>query len=175
MIAPKTKIIFLLLMILIVQISESQAQKTEADVFKSLALSHMAAGRYGEAIDQLNKYVAVNARDPEGYNLLGICHEKRKQYEWSRLNYRRAIALEEKNQSKRNEYEKNLQRLIGIWYPLLNKRIEGHQREIAINPNRAFDYLEIGNAYRLMEIWDKAEQWYDEYFLPSEYLILLLG
>jgi len=123
----------------------------------------MQAGRYGEAIDQFNKYISVNAREPEGYNLRAMCREKRLEYEASRLDYRRAIALETTNSTRRAEYERNLQHLIDIWYPLLYKKIEGHQRDIAIDPNKAFNYLEIGKSYKLMEIWDKAELWYDEY------------
>jgi tetratricopeptide (TPR) repeat protein len=163
MIISKIKIVFLFLLILIPTISKSQQQKSESDAYKNTALAHMNAGRYGEAVDQWNKYITINAQDPEGYNQRAICFEKRQQYEWGRLDYRRAIHLDPKP-----EYLKNLQRLIDIWYALLNKRIEGQHREIAINPNKAFNYLEIGNAYRLMEIWDKAEQWYDEYLTRDD-------
>jgi tetratricopeptide (TPR) repeat protein len=162
MIISHFKIYFLLLLILVPQIIKPQ-QKSEIDVYKRTALSHMQAGRYGEAVDQLNKYISADAQDPEGYNLRAICFEKRQQYEYARLDYRRAVALETRNPNKKSEYEKNLQHLLDIWYPILNKKIEGHLREIAINPALPFNYLEIGKTYKLMEIWDKAEQWYDEY------------
>lgn len=123
----------------------------------------MQAGRFGEAIDQLNKYITATPQESDGYNLRGLCFEKRQQYENGRLDYRRAIALESRSTTKKAEYEKNLQRLIDIWYPILNKKIEGHQREIAIDPNQPLNYLEIGKTYKLLETWDKSEQWYDEY------------
>ncbi|TSA30239.1 MAG: hypothetical protein D4R68_01090 [Ignavibacteriales bacterium] len=155
--------ISILILILLSQISFTQQQKVDIEVYKSTALLHMNAGRYGEAIDQLNKYITALPQESEGYNLRATCFEKRQQYEYGRLDYRRAIAIETRDAVKRAEYEKNLQRLIGIWYPILNKKIEGHLREIAIDPNQPFNYLEIGKTYKLMEIWDKAEQWYDEY------------
>jgi tetratricopeptide (TPR) repeat protein len=162
MIYSRTKIYFLLFLILIPQIIKPQ-QKSEFDAFKRAALTHMQAGRYGEAIDQLNKYVSANAQDSEGYNLIALCYEKRQQYELARLDFRRAIALETTSPSKKAEYEKNLQRVIDTWYPLLYKKIQGHLREIAINAANPFNYLEIGKTYKLLEIWDKSEQWYDEY------------
>ncbi len=145
-----------------------EAQRADVDELKRTALSHMQAGRFGEAIDQLNKYITAMPRLSDGYNLRGLCFEKRQQYENGRLDYRRAIAIESENPSKRAEYENNLQRLIGIWYPLLLKRIEGYNREIAIDPSKAFNYLEIGKAYALMEIWDKAEAWYDQYLARDD-------
>ncbi|MEW6701750.1 MAG: tetratricopeptide repeat protein, partial [Bacteroidota bacterium] len=148
---------------IVMAMPKSQQQKTDVNVFKRTALLHMQAGRYGEAIDQLNKYITANPQESEGYNLRALCFEKRQQYENGRLDFRRAIAVETKSATKRAEYEKNLQRLIDTWYPILNKKIEGHLREIAIDPNNPINYLEIGKTYKLMEIWDKAEQWYDEY------------
>lgn len=152
-----------LILILLLQISFAQQQKVDVDVYKNTALLHMRAGRYGEAIDQLNKYITALPQESEGYNLRATCFEKRQQYEYGRLDYRRAIAIETRDATKRAEYERNLQRLIDIWYPILNKKIEGHLREIAIDPNKPFNYLEIGKTYKLMEIWDKAEEWYDKY------------
>ncbi len=144
------------------------AQRVDPNEFKKTALAHMQAGRFGEAIDQLNKYITANPQESDGYNLRGLCYEKRQQYENGRLDYRRAIAIESKSAEKRAEYEKNLQRLIGIWYPILNRKIEGHLREIAIDPNKAFNYLEIGKSYKWMEIWDKAEEWYDKYLARDD-------
>lgn len=147
---------------------KAQPQRIDSEALRKTALSHMQAGRYGEAIDQLNKFISANPQNPEGYNLRGVCFEKRQQYFNGRLDYRRAIALETRDSQKRSEYEQNLSRLIGIWYPLLEKKINGHQREIAINPNNAFNYLEIGKSYMWMEIWDKAELWYDEYLARDD-------
>ena len=91
-----------------------------------------------------------------------MCFEKRQEYPNARVDYRRAVALET-NPSTKRQYEENLRRLVETWYAILNKKIEGRLREIAINPNNAFNYLEIGKSYFWMEEWSKAEQWYDEY------------
>lgn len=165
-ISSRIKLFYLILLLIFPRFLE--AQKIDVEALKRTALSHMQAGRFGEAIDQLNKYVTANPRESDGYNLRGLCFEKRQQFENGRLDYRRAIALETLSASKRAEYEKNLQRLIDIWYPLLNKKIEGHLREIAIDPTKPFNYLEIGKSYKLMEIWDKAEEWYDKYLARDD-------
>lgn len=143
------------------------SQNTEVEQLKKFALSHMQAGRYGDAIDQLNKYISALPQVAEGYYLRAICFEKRQQYQNAVLDFRRAIALE-KNPKKKSEYENYLSRVQDVWYALLNKKIEGHLREIAINPDNPVNYLEIGKSYRWMEIWDKAESWYDEYLKRDE-------
>lgn len=157
-----TRIVFVLSILLIIISNDIYAQRVDVNSLKRSALSHMNAGRYGEAIDQLNKYISAVPQEAEAYNLRGISYEKRQQYYNARLDYRRAVALEN-NPSKKNQYEKNLAKLIETWYALLNKKIEGHLREIAIDANNPFNYLEIGKAYFWMEMWSKAEQWYDEY------------
>lgn len=155
-------LINLLLLLLIFTSAIKPQQNAEIEAFKKTAISHMSAGRYGDAIDQLNKYISALPQEAEGYNLRALCFEKRQEYQNAVLDFRRAVALE-KISSKKAEYENNLRRVQEIWYALLNKKIEGHLREIAINPNIAYNYLEIGKSYRWMELWDKAEQWYDEY------------
>jgi tetratricopeptide (TPR) repeat protein len=158
----KFRIIFLLLLFVVVKINGQQSV-TVVDALKRTALSHMQAGRYGEAIDQLNKYITAVPQESEGYYLRAQCFEKRQQYEFARLDYRRAIAVEGKDANRKSRYERDLAKMLEVWYALLNKKIEGHLREIAIDANRPYNYLEIGKSYKLMEVWDKAEQWYDEY------------
>jgi len=133
--------------------------QTNQTNYKQLAEGHMKAGRYGEAIELLNKYVTANPRKADGYNLRGLCYEKRNQYEYAVLDFRRASKLEPNNK----EIQNNLQRVINTWYPILKKQIIGYQREIAIDANKAVNYLEIGKCYRHMEEWSEAEKWYDEY------------
>lgn len=144
-----------------ISLSVNAQSQTELKEFKQRAIAHMQAGRFGEAIDLLNKYISTNAREAEGYNLRAICYENRSQYQNAVLDFRRAIALEPGNE----EYRRNLNRVIDVWYAQLRKKIEGHKREIAIDPNNPFNYLEIGKSYRWMEMWPEAEQWYDEYLL----------
>ncbi|MBI9009645.1 MAG: hypothetical protein JEZ05_06550 [Tenericutes bacterium] len=134
------------------------AQKNYENL-KRRSMIHIRAERYGEAIDQLNKYISANARDAEGYNLRGICYENREQYDYAVYDLRIAVRLEPGN----SEYRNNLNRIINIWYPILYKKIEGYKREIAIDPANPFNYLEIGKCYKNLEEWKNAELWYDKY------------
>jgi len=129
------------------------------EAMKRQGISHMDNGKFGEAIDLFNKYIANNAQESEGYNLRGLCHEKRQIYKYAVLDFRRAIHLT----SNDVEYRENLSRVISIWYPILRKKIEGHKREIAIDPTIAVNYLEIGKSHRWLEEWSLAELWYDRY------------
>ncbi len=152
---------------MISQLNIAQQKNNVVDALMKTALSHMSAGRYGEAVDQLNKYIAALPQDPVGYYLQAQCLEKRQSYENARLQFRRAISLQ-KDAAQRSKYEQDLQKMLNYWYALLSKKIEGHRREIAIDPNKPFNYLEIGKSYMWMEIWDKAEQWYDEYLMRDD-------
>ena len=152
----KNRIYIILLILIFSQLLFSQ-QTTES--LKRQALVHMQAGRYGEAIDQLHKYIAANPRQSEGYNLRGLCYEQREEYQYAVLDFRRAVRLTPDNE----EYKKNLNRVLSIWHKLLYEKIEGHKREIVIDPNNPVNYLEIGKSYRWLEEWALAEQWYDEY------------
>ncbi len=134
------------------------AQKNPDDL-KQAAIVHMKAGRYGEAIKLLNKYISAKPRLAEGYNLRGLCYEARSQFKNAVIDFRRARKLEPKNQ----EVLKNLARVTQKWYKILKKNIVGYKRDIKINPGNPYNYLEIGKAYRWMEEWDLAEQWYDKY------------
>lgn len=149
------KIIMLLLLFSFITVTGQRVQ----EALKRQALKHMNNGTYGEAIDLLNKYVAANAQVAEGYNLRGLCHEKRGTYQFAVLDFRRAIRLEPDNA----DYKKNLERARRDWNTLLYQKIEGHKREIAIDPSNPFNYLEIGKSYRWLEEWAIAEMWYDEY------------
>lgn len=159
--------IYLIIFVLIAPLLFAQQKANIADGLKRTALSHMSAGRYGEAIDQLNKFITALPQEPEGYYLRAQCLEKRQSYEPARLDYRRAIRIQT-NSTQRSKYEQDLQKMLTVWYAILNKKIEGHRREIAIDPNKPYNYLEIGKSYKWMEIWDKAEQWYDEYLMRDD-------
>lgn len=135
-----------------------QAQN-RLDALKRQGLYLMREGRFEEAVDQFNKYIAANPRQAEGYHLRGLCFEKRIQYQYSVLDLRRARRLDPAN----NEIKQDLDRVIAVWYKLLYQKIDGHKRDIAKDPNYAFSYLEIGKSYRWLEEWGNAENWYDEY------------
>ena len=144
--------------------SYGQQKPDDRDVYKKAALSHMQAGRYGEAIDMWVKYINLDPHQPEGYYQEGICLERRNEEYRAIVMYRRAVALCKDNQANEKAvYHKALEDLIDKYHKELLNKIQGYQREIAIDPNVPFNYLEIGKCYRYMEIWDKAEEWYDQY------------
>jgi tetratricopeptide (TPR) repeat protein len=129
------------------------------DAEKAEAIREMAAGRYGEAIDLLNKYIAAKPQQADGYNLRGECYEKQQQFDLSVYDYRSAKKLEPNNK----DIIANLNRATNTWYTILYNNIEGYKREIAINPNNPDNYLNIGKSYKNLGEWAVAEQWYDKY------------
>lgn len=124
----------------------------------------MNNARYGEAIDLLNKYVSENPNRADGFNLRGICYERRGNYEYAVYDYRTAKKLAPNDK----EITSNLNRATQDWYKLLYNKIEGHKREIAINPSNAINYLEIGKCYKNLGEWNEAEIWYDLYLEKEE-------
>lgn len=131
---------------------------------KAQALIQMQNGRYGEAIDLLNKYISAEPQKADGYNLRALCYEQRGQFEQSVYDLRAARKIEPNN----GEINRNLDRVTKKWYAQLYDKIEGHKREIAIDPNVAVNYLEIGKCYKNLGQWLLAEQWYDEYLKREE-------
>lgn len=148
------KILFTLLLVttIIYPQVNSTALKRQAEVL-------IKEGRYKEAIDQLHKFIAANPQLAEGYHLRGLCYETTTEYQYSVLDLRRARRLDPTNK----QIQIDLNRVISTWHALLYKKIEGHKRDIAVDPNYAFSYLEIGKSYRWLEEWSNAELWYDEY------------
>ncbi|MFZ1517845.1 MAG: tetratricopeptide repeat protein [Ignavibacteriaceae bacterium] len=155
------KLFFYQLLILFITIFSIStfSQSNNNNQLKTEALQLMDAGRFGEAIDQLNKFVSANPNSAEGFNLRGTCYEKRGNYEYAVYDFRTAAKLKPKDDKIRS----NLNRTISNWYKILYNKIEGHKREIAINPNVAKNYLEIGKCYKNLGEWNEAEIWYDLY------------
>ena len=135
------------------------SQNNPSSNFKTEALQLISSGRYGEAIDILNKYVSANPNSADGFNLRGMCYEKRGNYEYAVYDFRTAKKIKPND----DEISSNLNRTTSDWYKILYNKIEGHKREIAINPNIAKNYLEIGKCYKNLGNWNEAEIWYDIY------------
>lgn len=133
--------------------------QNEINELKTEAQSEMQSGRYGEAIDLLNKYISARPQEADGYNLIGLCYEKQQRYEDAVYNFRLAKKLEPGN----SYINTNLNRATNSWYKLLYNEIEGFKREIAINPKNPNNYLAIGKAYKNLGKWLVAEEWYDKY------------
>jgi len=153
--------LIILLTFLIIPAIFSQAQN---DALKNEAKKQMLVGRYGEAIDLLNRYVSACPQKAEGYNLRGVCYLKRGQYEMAVYDFRSARKLQPVNA----EINKNLAETTDAWYKLLYNNIEGHKREIAIYPHKPVNYLEIGMCYKNLGDWLIAEEWYDKYLKMEE-------
>ncbi|MDR3666689.1 MAG: tetratricopeptide repeat protein [Ignavibacteriaceae bacterium] len=131
----------------------------QVDALKNEAKKQMLAGRYGEAIDLLNRYVSASPQKADGYNLRGVCYQKRGQYEMAVYDFRSAHKLDADDA----EINKNLSETTDAWYKLLYNKIEGHKREIAIYPKKPVNFLEIGKCYKNLGDWPVAEEWYDKY------------
>lgn len=132
--------------------------------FKRDALLKINYGQFGEAINLLNKYISENPQDKEGYILRAECYQERGQYELAVYDYRSALKLS-KNDSK---ISKSLNKVTDAWYAQLYNKIEGHKREIAINPLKPNNYLQIGICYKNLGNWQTAEEWYDKYIKLEE-------
>ena len=138
--------------------------QNQTETLKYEAQSEMKVGRFGEAIDLLNRYISARPQEADGYNLRGLCYEKRNQYDMAVYDYRSARKIKPNN----NEINQNLNRATDSWYKLLYNKIEGHKREIAINPKKPINYLEIGKSYKNLGEWLTAEEWYDKYLSMEE-------
>lgn len=153
------KLIYLFLLIILLLISSKIFSQSNSTNLKSEALKLMKEERYGEAIDQWNKYISANPNSSEGFNQRGVCYEKRGNYEYAVYDFRTARKLK----SSDEEITSNLNRATSNWYKLLYNKIEGHKREIAINATIPKNYLEIGKCYKNLGEWNEAEIWYDLY------------
>ncbi|MCH7974257.1 MAG: hypothetical protein IH949_10285, partial [Bacteroidetes bacterium] len=154
-------IIAIILVLSSVQLTNAQRR---TDVFKLQAQKKMLVGRYGEAIDLLNKYISANPQKADGFNLRGLSFEKRKVYEYAVYDFRSARKL----QPQSKQINTNLARATAAWRSLLYNNIEGYQREIAIDPNVPVNYLNIGKSYKHLGKWGLAEEWYDKYLTLEE-------
>lgn len=158
------KIIILCVIILLSESVHSLHAQSPTDKFKRSAILEMSEGRYGEAIDLLNKYITANPQVYEGHYLRGLCYEARAQYELAVYDLRSALKLNPNEQKVIN----SLSKVTKTWYTQLYNKIEGHKREIAINPQKAINYLEIGKCYKNLGNWSEAEEWYDKYIALEE-------
>jgi tetratricopeptide (TPR) repeat protein len=134
------------------------------EMLRIQAQQQMDEGKFGEAINMLHRYISANPQNAIGYNLRGLCYENRKEYEKAVYDFRSALKLDLKNKT----LQENFARTVGIWESLLFNRIVGYKREIAINPDKPVNYLEIGRCYKNLGNWAEAEIWYDKYLKKVE-------
>ena len=159
----KKKSVLFLITLFLLSVHNGNAQQN-IDYLKNEGIQQMQKGKYGEAIDLFNKYISAKPRVVDGYLLRGQSYEKRGQLEFAVYDFRSAKKVAPNDQ----EVDNNLNRATNIWYAQLKKKIEGHKREIAINPAIPINYLEIGKCHKYMGEWVLAEQWYDDYLKREE-------
>ncbi|MDA3860475.1 MAG: tetratricopeptide repeat protein [Melioribacteraceae bacterium] len=163
----KSNNIFFLLFVFINVATHSNLYSQElsrSTQLKASAIEQINAKKFSEAIDLLNKYISSAPRDTEGYTLRGTTFESIGRYQNAVLDLRRALKLDPNNINARTA----LARTEDVWHKQLRKKILGHEREIAINPDYPFNYLEIGKSYRWLEEWQTAEDWYDQYLARDD-------
>ena len=73
----KILIIPVLFLLAVISASPLNAQ-VQADALRLEAQKQMQFGRYGEAIDLLNRYISAKPQEAAGYNLRGIVTRKEK-------------------------------------------------------------------------------------------------
>jgi tetratricopeptide (TPR) repeat protein len=153
------KFVFITAVIISTFFQQAVYAQQVVEAMKSEALKEMQAGRYGEAIDVLNRYISARPQQADGYNYRGVCYENRQQYELAVYDYRSAHKLDPNNK----EINNNLNRLTNSWNSILFNEIEGYKREIAINPKNPNNYLAVGKDYKNLGQWTVAEVWYDKF------------
>jgi tetratricopeptide (TPR) repeat protein len=138
--------------------------QTDLSALKREAAVHMDAGRYGEAIALLDKYLARNPDEADAYRMRGLCYQGRGQLEPAVADFRKALSLNRNNQQLQNLLSGAEKTLRGR----ANQRIEGYKRELARSPNDPAPYLLIAQEFRAVEAWPDAGHWYEEYFKRTD-------
>jgi tetratricopeptide (TPR) repeat protein len=138
--------------------------QTDVVSLKREAAKNMSAGRFGEAITLLDRYLQGRPGDADAYRLRARCYQSRNRPEKAVDDLRRAVSLEPSNADTKTE----LDRLIAGLRASVESRIDGYKRELARNPAAVDPYLQIARAYRTINDLPSAEQWYDEYFRRAD-------
>lgn len=134
------------------------------DFFKKEGQNLMKIGKYGEAIEQLNKYISARPNNADGFFLRAQCYEARGQLENAVFDYRVAIRIAPNDKEIRRASDLATNK----WYAILEDKIAGHKREIAMDPSIPLNYLEIAESYKHMQKWSDAETWYEAFMKKKE-------
>jgi tetratricopeptide (TPR) repeat protein len=153
-----------LLVVLLIAMPGFLLAQTDPAALKREASRHVDAGRFGEAIVLLDRYISIRPDEADGYRLRGLCYEERGQMERAVQDFRKAVSLDPGNA----QLKLLLTRADKSLHGTAAQQIEGYRRELARNPNAAGPYLAIAEAYRSVESWQDAEKWYEDYFRRTE-------
>jgi Flp pilus assembly protein TadD len=94
--------LLLILLICIFMAAIPLVGQTDPPAMKREAAVHMDAGRYGEAIALLDKYLASNPNEADAYRMRGQCYQGRGQLEPAVADFRKALSLDRNNQQVQN-------------------------------------------------------------------------
>lgn len=158
------KMLLPLLVLIMFLVPSEVFSQASRELLKRDALKHMSAGRYGEAINLLNTFIAQQPGSAEGYYLRGVSYEKRSQLKNAVLDFRSAGKLAPQNQ----EIQKSLQRTEALWKKELVNKISDYKRELAINPKLSALYFAIGEFHAHLDDWNEAESWFAKYFSSGD-------
>ena len=120
--------------------------------FLTSAEVQMEAGKYSEAIELLNNYISINPRKSDGYAKRAECFENTGQQYNAVLDWEKALSVDPQNQELNQRLTASRNKLNSE----LDIKIKGHERELAIDPEAAENYLAIGKACMQKEEYEKA-------------------
>jgi tetratricopeptide (TPR) repeat protein len=158
------RITCLTLFIVVFTFSFPTLPQSNNDLLRIQVQEHINEGKFGEAINLLDRYISANPQNAAGYNLRSLCYQNRKNYEMAVYDLRSAVKLDQKNKT----YNENLDRVVKAWETILYNNLVGFKREIKINPEKPANYLEVGKCYKNLGKWIEAENWYDDYLKREE-------
>lgn len=158
------KYILLLTFFTLLISSDLIVSQTRVEEMKRKGVLFLQSGKFDEALEQFDKYISAKPQAAEGYNLRGLCYEKKKQYKEAVTDFRASVNLEPSQQ----EFKENLDRVTKAWHQELYIHIDEYKNRINADKNSASNYLEIAKLYKQLEIWDFSEKWFDEYLTKEE-------
>lgn len=122
----------------------------QARVYVSLAITYFGTGRIDEAIEELNRALALQPGSDDAYNWLGRCYEEKRDRPRALAAYQQAIAL-------RPAAEHYLQ--LGACYLTFanyEDAIEQFRKVISIQPDNYSGYNNLGSIYYLLGQYEDA-------------------
>lgn len=133
--------------------------QTNSEILKRQAIENIQSGSFVKALDRLKNYISLNPADADGYSLRGLCYEKLNDYQNAYHDFKRAKQID----STDSEIQKNYLRIETAWKNSIYDEIEIYRTKTKTNPTEAENFLKIADNYILLENYQAAEKWYDDY------------
>ena len=129
------------------------------DLMKRKGIQYYQQNKTNEAIKEFTRYLDAKPRSADVSNYRGLCYEKNGEYGKSVADFSDAVNLDPRSE----EYKSNLDRVTKSWQQELYLTIAARKLEVEADSAKIQDYLDIGNCYKELGVWDYAEKWYDKY------------